>query len=79
MTIYQITVGNIYNDDDETVIGDCWDQAEYKAEEAAIKMLADIQKEYKDSETYYTQRMTVQDDITFKREEIDAYEYSQDY
>ena len=80
MTLYYITVGNIYNEETESTRNyDNLDAAHDEAADIAQEMLSELKESYKGVETYYPEQMTIEDDITYKEEVLDAYEYHNHY
>lgn len=79
MTVYFLTIGNIHNEETETVQGACWDECYRLAADVADEMLENIKKTYENDDTFNQDAFSIDDDITFTEDEQDAYEYSLDY
>jgi len=80
MDIYSIEVGNIYNDETEsTGHYDYIEDAYYEAAEIAEEMHKQIIEKYKDNPKYEPEAFDFTEDIIYKEQVRDAYEYHLDY
>jgi len=75
MTLHVLTVSNIWNDEQETFTGDCYEACYYAATEYIHETLERIKNEYANDETVDVDQIDEENDIVIKHDTEDAYEY----